>query len=448
MEPFSPDARAARRIAGLFIVAGSLAAGVRVHAATPWPAESNAAATKLTLIDAGLGVANWSGASWNPATRTLWLACNSGYFWALVEDGTGSFRVARNAADTPAKWSPGGDLESICQADLDAPVVYALDENGWIREYDISQFGVVVEIRNWDIRAQCPEVGGTTGPEGLTFVPDAWLQRERFSAASGDLCVSTNGMGGLMFVGHQDGGYVHVFDLALTSGQFGYVGRYKTSQPETAGLEFDRETGKLYLWHNTGSNYLEVAELGSYVDGAERRFRTLIEYTGPRSGNLEGFAMLPTAETNNWCFVTDDNNDGGEAVVWYRQFAPSEDTDADALPDAWELLHFGSTIQTAGTVDSDLDGVNNAAEYVAGTDPTNHLSTFTLTTTEERSPWVVSWRSESNRLYAIEHATALAAGFTQLVESALEATPPVNSTTVSVSGVASGGFYRVSATAP
>lgn len=292
---------------------------VRTMAAEPWPAEPSAQAVKLTGMDPEFNAVNMSGASWNPVTRTLWLANNSGRFYALVEDGSGGFRIATNTAGAKARWAPGGDLESICQADFNQPIVFLMDENGWIREYDVSQYGVVRENRNWDIRARCPEVHGA-GPEGITFVPDEWLKRQGFLSAGGRPCASTNGMGGLMFVGHQDGGYIHVFDLGRTNGACGYVGRYKTGRSETAGLEFDRSSGKLAIWHNTGDNYLEIAELASDVDGAERRLRQIAEYVGPRRGNLEGFAMTPLNGTNTWCFMADDDNRNGEAIVWYRQF--------------------------------------------------------------------------------------------------------------------------------
>jgi hypothetical protein len=293
----------------------------QAQAVKPWPAEASAQAVKLRSVDSGLNDVNWSGVSWNPKTRTLWLANNSGYFWALVEDGAGCFRVATNASGTKAKWSPGGDLESICQVDYAQPIVYLMDENNSIREYDVSHYGVVKQNRSWNISVHCPEINGS-GPEGLTFVPDEWLRRQGFRQADGNLCTSTNGMGGLMFVGHQIGGYVHVFDLNRINNGYGYVGRFKTGRSETAGLEFDRTAGKLYIWHNIDSNYLEVTELGSSVDGTDRRLRQLAEYAGPRAGNLEGFALMPTSETNTWCFVTDDDNANGEAIMGYRLFHP------------------------------------------------------------------------------------------------------------------------------
>lgn len=290
-----------------------------IHAAEPWPAEPSGAAVRLTGADPEFNAANMSGASWNPVTRTLWLANNSGRFYAMVEDGAGAFRLATNAAGVKARWAPGGDLESICLVDFDKPLVYLMDENGWIREYDVSQYGVVREVRNWDIRRECPEIHGQ-GPEGLAFVPNECLERQGFRSPAGGLCIGTNGMGGVMFVGHQDGGYIHVFDLGATNGSYVYIGRYKTGRSETAGLEFDRSSGRLFVWHNTGENYLEITGLASSSDGADRRLLHIAEYAGPRKGNLEGFAVAPADSTNTWCVITDDDNRNGEAVVLYRQF--------------------------------------------------------------------------------------------------------------------------------
>ena len=54
------------------------------------------------------------------------------------------------------------------------------------------------------------------------------------------------------------------------------------------------------------------------------------------------------------------------------------DQDADLLPDFWERWHFGSLAATQGTNDFDGDGLRDAEECVAGTEPTNASSCLTF----------------------------------------------------------------------
>ena len=419
-------------------------------AADPWPAEAHGDAVRLTDVDAGLNAANWSGAFWNPQTRTLWLACNNpGSFWALVEDGAGGFQVATNASGTPAKWAPGGDLEALCQADRDDSVL-AMDENGFVREFDVAQFGVVQPAHVWDIRSVCTNTANSGG-EGLAFVPDEFLRRQGFCDSNGAPRLSARGMGGLAFVGYQQDGFVYAFDLDRATDTFDFVGRYQTGRAETADLEFDRASGKLYVWHNVGSNYLEVVELRSVASGADRRLRQLAEYVGPRTGNLEGFALAPASPSDaaGGCVVTDDDNSGQEAVAWYRQFQPPDDVDADGLSDALELWHFGSVTQTVGSADDDLDRLSNAAEIAAGTDPTNAASALLQTApAADVQALVLNWQSASGRSYAVQSTADLTNGFTNVVQANIPADAPRNAATVDVSGLAGLSFYRIAVEAP
>jgi len=187
------------------------------------------------------------------------------------------------------------------------------------------------------------------------------------------------------------------------------------------------------------------------VDGFERRLRPLTEYLGPRSGNLEGFALAPTTGTDHWCFVTDDDNQKGEAILWFRQFLPAVDTDADSLSDDWELEYWGTTARTTGSADSDSDGMSNSDEQIAGTDPTDAASVFKLLSavrTADKTALVLSWLSVSNRTYEVREAPRPEDDFTQVIQAAISATPPVNLSTVVVSTAVSGTFYRLAVRAP
>ncbi len=59
----------------------------------------------------------------------------------------------------------------------------------------------------------------------------------------------------------------------------------------------------------------------------------------------------------------------------------TDDTDADGLPDGWELLHFNSLPSTDGTGDADADFISDYDEFVADTDPNDFNHFFIATDT-------------------------------------------------------------------
>ena len=309
-----------------------------LRAQQPWPAESASQATYLTAIE-GPGSNDFyldlSGASWNDSTRTLWLVRNgpnsgSSKMWAVVEDGNGGFEIDyRNGLR--GEWTGFGDLEGVTQADWSDDVVYLVIEGQErIREYDVSTYGTATLLNDWDTSPHLP-LSGNLGAEGIAFVPDAFLAGAGFVDANGSPYVSSGGLGGLMFVGHQNGGNIYVFDLDRSTGTFTFVGEYQTDYDETAGLEFDRSSGLLYVWHDELHDILSVLDLTSTeVTGMSyRQFNVVESYFGPSSSNYEGIALVSGADCRGGgrsLFMTIDDG-GAFALAWYQEFSPGCEAD-------------------------------------------------------------------------------------------------------------------------
>ncbi len=121
------------------------------------------------------------------------------------------------------------------------------------------------------------------------------------------------------------------------------------------------------------------------------------------------------------------------------------DADGNGLPDWWELQYFGHLTGTDPNADPDHDGMNNLAEWIAGTNPTNAASVLrlTLVSATNVSGAVVNWSSVAGKNYWLERSTNLATGFNTVVATNLAATAPTN--TLSDTAILPGNtrFYRV-----
>lgn len=105
-----------------------------------------------------------------------------------------------------------------------------------------------------------------------------------------------------------------------------------------------------------------------------------------------------------------------ESSGYYRVVVmrADQDADGDGLPNEWETRYAVSDAHA----DDDEDGFDNLAEYIAGTNPTNKMSYFkvsssTMATTGDVQ-FVVEWISLPDRVYSIQWSTNLAEGFHSL----------------------------------
>lgn len=156
------------------------------------------------------------------------------------------------------------------------------------------------------------------------------------------------------------------------------------------------------------------------------------------SGNYLGSAIHTAPPGDNYGF---------DLVTLTPQVVslPGADTDGDGMADAWENEHFGGIQVANAASDWDGDGATDLDEYRTGTDRRDAASVFAFTalTRPDGSRVALRWQSAAGRLYSIHRATNLHSGFVH-IQSALPATPPVNTYTDTV-GTAQARFYRVEA---
>jgi hypothetical protein len=318
-----------RASASIFLVL--VLAALPVRAVDPWPAEAAEEAANLTAVEGPEPndfAVDLSGAFWNPKAKRLWICRDGGMdgskFWALVPGAGGTFEVEYRDG-LRGEWTDFGNVEDITQADLDADVVYLIVEGEErIKSYDVSAFGSAVPVRDWDLSTYLPLLGGR-GAEGIAFVPDRFLAAAGFVDAGGAPYTSTRGMGGLMLVGHQNGGGIFAFDLDPSDDSFTFVGEYLTAYEETAALHFDRSNGRLYVWHDSTWDTWEVGDLSStaIAGSATRQFREVRAFDGPHHHNNEGLALTSTDDCREGFRSAFLATDGGglDSLTWFKRYA-------------------------------------------------------------------------------------------------------------------------------
>ncbi|HVM49145.1 MAG TPA: PKD domain-containing protein, partial [Candidatus Acidoferrum sp.] len=77
---------------------------------------------------------------------------------------------------------------------------------------------------------------------------------------------------------------------------------------------------------------------------------------------------------------------------------------------SWQVQYFGSTTNPAAapTADPDADGMSNAAEYLAGTDPTDPASVFRIVSiTPQTNGMLITWTMGAGRTNVLQQADSL-----------------------------------------
>lgn len=87
------------------------------------------------------------------------------------------------------------------------------------------------------------------------------------------------------------------------------------------------------------------------------------------------------------------------------------DTDADGMPDSWELANgFDKDSSVDAALDADDDGMSNLEEFIAGTDPRDASSTLKLAIEATALNAEIRFTAVSNVSYNVEYRTSLSTG--------------------------------------
>lgn len=164
---------------------------------------------------------------------------------------------------------------------------------------------------------------------------------------------------------------------------------------------------------DSGVNHDGAGNLTGYAYGANIGWLTFTNraadgsfYDGPKvsllTGRLSGFVWSANCGwislSNQFAHVQTDTMDCGP------------DSDGDGIPDMWELQFAANLGVLNGTGDPDGDGLSNAEEFEADTNPLNAASVLRVINTAKPTPasaTALTWSSSPTRLYRIYGVTDL-----------------------------------------
>ena len=117
------------------------------------------------------------------------------------------------------------------------------------------------------------------------------------------------------------------------------------------------------------------------------------------------------------------------------------DTDGDFLDDRWEQTHF-SGLGRDGTLDFDKDGLTDAEEFLAGTNPTQKNSVLEIgnSTRQSNGDLLVQWQSVAGKTYRLQRKARLGDPFWINIPGDITATGPAAAKRIPAPTTATGVF--------
>ncbi len=324
--------------------------------AAAWPASSSATDLGSALIAADTTFEP-SGIVWSSDRSQFIAVGDEGQVAVLGSDGT-----------LVSEWSLGSgyDLEDVTVVPGNSTTVYLMDENtSSVFAFDLSAGALTGDL--WSFSSVLSEVSGTTGVEGLAWVPDGYHAH------------GTTASGGLFYAGWQYDGDVYVFEPDFSTGAATFIEELHLTSGYTdlSGLYFSTDTQMLYVMYDALNVVQEWTADGIFV----------IEYTSLPGADQEGVTIIPTSSTTA-DFVLAEDSDSIRSYANYPIAVIAEaaaeavvmvvDADTDGVAAESDCNDADATVSSVVTyyVDADLDtlGSTTMVDVCAATAPSGYAT--------------------------------------------------------------------------
>ena len=353
-----------RRLVSLLMIGFVLCAGLptKALASSAWPANSVGTDISAALMSAHVGFEP-SGITWHEGRQS--------YF--VVGDG-GELAEITGAGTLENYWSPGYNLEGIAIPDNNGDTVYLLDENS-TSVYGFSISTGTLNGDSWDFstvdvdssaNSEFLNANNNLGLEGIEWVSD------------GSHPYGTTSMGGVFYVGWQYDGDIFAFSPDA-SGAVTFLAQISTTSGYTdlAGLDFDEDTGILYLDFD-GLDLLEQYSLNGTLNASFTLPGTSQEGISVHTDCAAGLAEVAVADDSglvmlytgfpSTCIPVDEDGDGvlawldcddADAAVNVEE-TYYQDADGDGFGSLSASITSCSMVAPAGYVSNSSDLYDNA----------------------------------------------------------------------------------------
>lgn len=173
------------------------------------------------------------------------------------------------------------------------------------------------------------------------------------------------------------------------------------------------------VWHRAvGAGYTNLQNLNLHLYSVTgTNLNTRLDWSTSQVDSVE-YIWHEATSTGRYGIVVD-----GQSIATDTTYAvafrfdtttnlPMQDADADGVPDTFERQNFTEIYFYNATNDPDTDGMDNYAEYVSDTLPTDSNSFFGVTIrVDSNSIPVVSFNTSTARQYAVEYNSQYVSNF-------------------------------------